>query len=166
MYMYFITYLLILITSPATTLNSPINSFCSLDTALALTSDIFFSIFPLPSSSFLPVPSVTWCYVYIHLFSSDKYLSGSQNVSIKFPCALLVYLCLLSGFFYLASEVPEVGSQQPIRTHAGQLSMRYQDDIAAVMSQTLKAALTLSLIMTLLYQNDINNDRVSSTKLE
>ena len=41
MYMYFITSTLILITSPTTILNSSINSFCLIDTALILTSDNF-----------------------------------------------------------------------------------------------------------------------------
>ena len=44
--MYSITCPLILITSPASILNLPINSFCPLDTALVLTSDNFHLIFP------------------------------------------------------------------------------------------------------------------------
>ena len=50
MYVYSIPCLLILIISPAAILNLPINSFCPLDTVLALTSDDFHLIF----SPFLP----------------------------------------------------------------------------------------------------------------
>ena len=46
MYVYFITYPLILIILPATILNFPINSFCPLHMVLVLTSDNFLSIFP------------------------------------------------------------------------------------------------------------------------
>ena len=47
MYMYTITYPLILIASPATILYSPLNLFCLLDTALVLTSEDFRSTSPL-----------------------------------------------------------------------------------------------------------------------
>ena len=47
MFVYFITYPLILITSPTAILNLSINLFCPVDTALVLTSDDFHSIFPL-----------------------------------------------------------------------------------------------------------------------
>ena len=85
-YVYSITCPLILITSPVAILNLPINSFCSLDTVLVLTSDDFHSIF-LPSLhssplSCLAIPLVALfkishmmpslpC-VHIHLLSSDR----------------------------------------------------------------------------------------------
>ena len=54
MYIYFITYLPVLITSPTTILNYHINSFYSLDTALVSISCNFLSIFPYPLHSLLP----------------------------------------------------------------------------------------------------------------
>ena len=104
-YMYSITYLLILITSPTAILNSPINSFCPLDTALVLTSDDFRSIFLLShhSSPFLscilsdgsfpklsPVAVFTVC---LHTFTR-------QNISIKLPC---ICVCLSSRNFFIFS---------------------------------------------------------------
>ena len=48
--MYFRTYLQTQTTSSAAILNSPIDLFCPLDTALVLTSDDTHSIFPIPST--------------------------------------------------------------------------------------------------------------------
>jgi len=53
MYMYSLTYALILITSPAAILNLLINLFCTLDIALVLTSDDFHSIFSPSPPPFL-----------------------------------------------------------------------------------------------------------------
>ena len=83
MYLYFITYPLILTTSLAVILNSPISSFCPLATTLVLTSDNFHSILPplLPSSCPAPtlVALIRNCHmvlplpcVHIHLLSSDR----------------------------------------------------------------------------------------------
>ena len=105
MYVYFITYPLILITSPAAILNS-INLFYLLETALVLTLDNFHSIFPpfLPSScpALTLVALIQNCHmassllcVHIHLLFSDweRHLWLSK-VSVKLPC---VYVCLSSG---------------------------------------------------------------------
>ena len=79
-------------------------SFCPLDTALVLTSDSFLFIFP-PSpcslSWWILLESVTWhllYYEFTHIYSllTEKDLCTESNVSIKFPCALLIYLCLSS----------------------------------------------------------------------
>ena len=66
--------LLLIITSPATILNLPINSSCPLDTDLVLTSGNFHLIFPPPfSPSCLATPwwyfwkTLTWCHHY-HVF--------------------------------------------------------------------------------------------------
>ena len=79
MYMYFITYLPILTTSPAAIFNWPINSFCPVNTVLVLTSDNFHSFFS-PSPPFLPLflflpwwlllETITWCHLsmYSHTF--------------------------------------------------------------------------------------------------
>ena len=85
-YTYFITYLPIVIESLTTILNSIINSFYPLDTALILTSGNFLFIFPpspplLPSFYFFPwwllLETVMWCHLYyvfpcIHSFLIDK----------------------------------------------------------------------------------------------
>ena len=107
MYVYYITQSLILIPSPATILNSHINSFCPLDTTLVLTSANFHSIFP-PYHPLLPVhcppwwllfETVTWRHLYCiftHIYSLliEKDICYCRNVSVKLPC---VYLCLSSG---------------------------------------------------------------------
>ena len=69
MYMYSITNPLALIRSPAAIWNLPINLFCSLETALVLTSDDFHSNFP-PSPHSYPLSGgtspkkLTWCHLY------------------------------------------------------------------------------------------------------
>ena len=70
---------LILITSPTTILNSPINWFCPLDTALVLTSDDFHWIFPpspplFPLSCLAPtlVPLFQNCYLTPYLLFADQ----------------------------------------------------------------------------------------------
>ena len=78
MYVYSITYHLILITSPAAILNLPINSFCPLDTTMVLTLYDYHSIFP-PAPPLLPLPvsqppwwhfseTLMWCHLY-HVFT-------------------------------------------------------------------------------------------------
>ena len=79
MYVYFIIYPPILITSSSAILNLPINSFCPLDRTLVLISDNFciqFSLHPLqPFFLFLSLLALTRnCHilcVHIHLFSAD-----------------------------------------------------------------------------------------------
>ena len=96
---------LILITSPTAILNSPINSFCPLDTVPVLTSAFNFP--SLSSSTLLPVPTpggscsklsrdaifTVFTYIYSHLIDKDLY--ESRNLSIKFR----VLLCLFMFFF-------------------------------------------------------------------
>ena len=96
MYTYFITYPPILIMSPATILNLPVNSLCPLDTALVLISGNLFYIFP-PSPPLLPssVPSSDGScsklsYDTIFTVCSQKDLCENQNLSIKFLYAFLV----------------------------------------------------------------------------
>jgi hypothetical protein len=96
MYVYFITYPQILITSPTAILNTPINSLCPLDPALVLTSDDFQAIFPptLPVSHPLwwhSFESITWCHLYhmityIYSLLIEKDICDCQNVPIKLPC--------------------------------------------------------------------------------
>ena len=97
MCLYSITYPLILIKSPATILNSPINLFCCLETALVLTSDDFFSIFP-PTP--LPVSHPPWwhlsetvmwhclyhVFTYIYSLLIEKDICDCQNISVKLLC--------------------------------------------------------------------------------
>ena len=98
MYMYYITCPLILIVSPTAILNLPINSFCSLDTALVLTSDNFLSIFPLsPPFSFLFLPLVTFmqnCHVVLSLLSLliNKDLCV-QLYQLSF-CVIFYFICV------------------------------------------------------------------------
>ena len=110
MYVYFITYPLILNTSPAAILHSPINSFCSLGTALVLTSDNLLSFSPpspllVPHSPWWLLPeTVMWrhlycVFTYIYSLLIEKDIYNCRNVSVKLPC---VYLCLSFGdlFFF------------------------------------------------------------------
>ena len=96
--MYSITHLLILIRSPATILNSPINLFCPLDTALVLTLDDFPSIFPssLPPSCLAPLwwhlsKTLTQCSLY----SMFSYIySGKTSVIVKMlHLSFCVFVC-------------------------------------------------------------------------
>ena len=64
-YMYLLTYIPVLITSPTAILNSPINLFCPLDTALVLISGNFFSIFP-PSPPLLHEQPMKCQQVHYH----------------------------------------------------------------------------------------------------
>jgi hypothetical protein len=98
-------------------MNSPINSFHSLDTALVLTSNIFHLIFSSilytpPFFVFLPwwllLETVTWChhysvFTYIYSLVIEKDLCEYRNISVKFLCALLVYLCLSSRDLFIFS---------------------------------------------------------------
>ena len=103
---------LISIILPATMLNSPINSFCPLDTALVITSDDFHSISP----STLPLPvlhllwwhffkTLTWhsldyVFTYIYSLLTEKDTCDRWNISFKLPC---VCVCLLSGDLFIFS---------------------------------------------------------------
>ena len=113
MYMYFIIYPLILITSPTAILNLPINLLCPLDTALVLTSDDFHSIFPplLPLSCLSHTlwwhfsKAVTWqhlyhVFTYIYFLLIKKDICDWRNVSVNFPC---VCVCLSSGDLFIFS---------------------------------------------------------------
>ena len=113
MYMYFITYFLILMTSPAAVFNSAINSFCPLDTTLVLTSDNSHSIFPPfpPFFLFLPLVSLIQnCHVapfilcvHTNLLSFD--CERSLWVS-KCIVQVSMYLCLhTSSFFWQAFPI-------------------------------------------------------------
>ena len=111
MYVRFITYLPILITSSTAILNSPINSFC-LDTALVLTSDNFHSICPpsppILSSSYTAPPG--GCYpklshgaiftVYSHTFT----LFWLRRISVivkMYQLIFCVYVCLSSNDLFI-----------------------------------------------------------------
>ena len=89
----------------AANLNFLINSFCHLHTILVLTSYNSRSAFP-PSLPILSLVAITRnchvaqtvLFVHIHLFSLiENDLCECPNISVKFPGALLVYLCLSSG---------------------------------------------------------------------
>ena len=108
MYMYSITYPVILITSPTTILNWPINLFCPLETALVLTSDNFHLIFPpllpLPvlhplwwhsSESFTCLYSV-FTYNYSFLIKKDFY--DRRDSSIRFSG---ICVCISSGDLFI-----------------------------------------------------------------
>ena len=48
-----------------------------------------------------------WVFIYIYSLLIDKQIFESQNISIKFLCALLVYLCISSrDFFSFSVRVP------------------------------------------------------------
>ena len=94
----------ILITSPATVFNLPINSFCPLDIALVLTSDDIHWIFPpspplllscgsFSSGSYSKISSGAIFTPRSQILSRliDKDLSESQNSSVKFPRALSAF---------------------------------------------------------------------------
>ena len=70
MYVSSITSPLILITAPAVILNSAINSFCPLDTALVLTSDNFHSILPPLLLSSCPAPTLVALIRNCHMVPS------------------------------------------------------------------------------------------------
>jgi hypothetical protein len=107
-YVHFINYPTILITSPAVILNSPNNSFCPLSTVQVLTSDNFLPIIPpapplLPSSTsftrllLLELPRGAIFTVCSQTHSLiEKNLCESRNVSIMCPCGILVNLRLSS----------------------------------------------------------------------
>ena len=90
-------------------MNSPINSFCPLNTALVLTSDNFHLIFPSapstpPFTPFLPwwllLETATWrhfyfVFTYVYSIPIEKGLRECRNISVKFSC------------FYFASH-PEI----------------------------------------------------------
>ena len=112
MYVYFITYPLILITSPVAILNSPINLFCPLDTVLVLTPHDVHSIFPTtPPSLIVLYPlwwyfykTLTWCCLYCVLTYTYSLLSEKDIVIIKmFQLSFRVFVsafCLdISSFF-------------------------------------------------------------------
>ena len=114
-YVYFITYRLILITSPSAILNSAINSFYPLDTALLLTSDNFTSIFLSPPSllpSSCPAPTLVAllrnCHVassllcvHIRLVSSDweRHLWLSKRFGYGFMCLCVPFIRRSLHFF-------------------------------------------------------------------
>ena len=116
MYVYSITYLLILITSPAAILNSPINSFCPLDTALVLTSNDFHSIFP-PSLPLFPFPvshpfwwhsseSITrhglyHVFTYIYSLLIEKDICDCQNVSVKLSCLCVPFIKKINYIMFI-----------------------------------------------------------------
>ena len=99
MYMYSITCPLILTISPTAILNLPTNSFCPLDTALALTLDNLFLNFP-PSitlatpwwhlSKTLVTPSLLCVHIHFSLLV-EKDGCVHRNISILLPC---VFMCL------------------------------------------------------------------------
>ena len=102
MYMYTITCPLILTISPAAILNLHTNSFCPLDTALALTSDNLLLNFP-PSfplsipwwhlSKTLVMPSFSCAHIYIHSLLIEKDGRVRQSILILFPC-VCVCVCV------------------------------------------------------------------------
>ena len=105
-----ITCPLILTTSPAAILNSHINFFCPLDTALVLTRWFPFN-FPSIPSPFVYCThcseSIMWCHIY-HVFTLiysiliKKDIYDRWNISIKLPC---VCMCLLSGDLFIFSLI-------------------------------------------------------------
>ena len=93
---------------------------CPPDVALILTSDDSLSLLPpsLPFFLFLSLVALTqnchmcshlYCvFTYIYSLLIEKDLHECRNISVKFPCALLVYLCLLSGDFliFFSKSIP------------------------------------------------------------
>ena len=99
MYVYSITYSLILITSSAVILNSPINLFCPLDIALVLTSDNFLFNFhpslPLlqpPVGTFRKLSSDVIFVVYSCTFALFWLRKTSVTVKI-FWISFCVFVC-------------------------------------------------------------------------
>ena len=106
---------LMLISSSYAILNSPVNSFCPLDTALVLTSDNFHSIFP-PSPLFLSTSClaptlealIRNCHValslpcvHIHLFSFDweRHRWLSKGISEASLCLSVLFIRKSLHFF-------------------------------------------------------------------
>ena len=112
MYMYSITYRVILITSPAAILHLPINLFCPLDTALVLTSDNFHSISPplLPSSclALIQVALICnssdavfiMCSHTITLFRSRKTSVIVETFQLSFHVFMFAFHPEISLFFW------------------------------------------------------------------
>jgi hypothetical protein len=114
-YVYSITYPLIGITSPTTILNSPINSFYPLDTALVLISDNFHSIFlPYPplllSSCFFPGVSYlklsdgtlfTVCSHTFILFRLRKTSAHVESYQLSFRLIICAFHPEISSLFFV-----------------------------------------------------------------
>ena len=118
LYVYSITCLLILITSPPTILNLPINLFCPLDTSLVLTSDNFYFIFPRSPPLFHPSclvtslvalsKTLTWrhlycVFTYIYSVLIKKEICDCRNISIKFLRVFPLEISSIFGKSFLLS---------------------------------------------------------------
>ena len=111
MYMYSITYPLILITSPATILNLPINLFCPLDSALVLTSDNFHSIFSLhPLHSFLSCNSPSGTFPKLSHGAIFTMCSHTFTLFWSRKTPVIVKIFQLSFHVFVCAFRPEIPS--------------------------------------------------------